>query len=861
MIGSTGKGAFHTGLEARLATEPAVLVLRPEPSETLEVAIDRARPNSVLVSADPASGFDLAELHRLARTFPELVVVNLEPESLELLVDCPDLGVSALLQAIRALLAPTSTPQRPEARILAFTRPPEAAASDGAAGAHDAHLRLLVGWVAATLAARLVAATTGLSPGETAVAGWGLSRQRALALLCPEGEPSGPAEAERWRAAARARLDAFEAAALMRETRLPLVAVEHAFALGPEETLALRIVLAGELDSRIARVMGFLNDDMTMRRPTLAVLGDLVFGDGAAVRQCRELLDGHGNLARYGLLALAPADWATANPLAEQPVVLPADLLELLFAGDPPKVPMDQGITIHAIDREAAGSRVAADALDQGLAAVLAEPSAARPIMQLEDGAATRRRLLDALSRQEVACVELDLSGLTGAALAGVGPRAKAAARVARRHRAALLLLPPSSTGPGESVRLVQDLALLLHDLVRLLIIDSPLTWHLAAADRLPACWLVERRLPTTAERCSAWRSVAAAAHGITLEPDAADALGAVLRFERPDIEATLRLAAGSRHATGEAVAAAAPLSTADLQQASRRIAAARAPSMVQPIEPTYRWHDIALPDEVMRQLREIPTHVRHAGTVLEEWGFERRVPYGQGVAALFAGVSGTGKTMAAQIVAAELGVLLFHVDLAQTVSKYIGETEKQLDRVFREAETASACILFDECESIFAKRTEVKDAHDRYANLESAFLLQRLESFRGLAILTTNLKQNLDTAFIRRLRFVVDFPTPDATRRERIWRQAFPEAAGLAADVDVTFLARRFELTGGHIQTVAMRAAFLAAAAGERIAMRHVVEAARAELVKLGMLQAEQRLARYAEGFSTGKPAPEVAA
>ena len=235
--------------------------------------------------------------------------------------------------------------------------------------------------------------------------------------------------------------------------------------------------------------------------------------------------------------------------------------------------------------------------------------------------------------------------------------------------------------------------------------------------------------------------------------------------------------------------------------------------------------------------------HVRYSGEVLDDWGYRARMPYGHGVAALFSGPSGTGKTMAAQIIARELGVELFQVDLANTVSKYIGETEKNLDVVFNAAERAGAVLAFEEADALFGKRTEVRDAHDRYANLEVAYLLQRIEAYGGVTVLTSNLRQNLDSAFIRRFRFIVEFPVPDVADREAIWHRVFPPQAPIAEDVNFELLARQLNLTGGHIQQISIRAAF-AAASGERVIdMRHVVEATREELRKLGMVHAEKSL------------------
>jgi SpoVK/Ycf46/Vps4 family AAA+-type ATPase len=212
----------------------------------------------------------------------------------------------------------------------------------------------------------------------------------------------------------------------------------------------------------------------------------------------------------------------------------------------------------------------------------------------------------------------------------------------------------------------------------------------------------------------------------------------------------------------------------------------------------------------------------------------------------LFAGPPGTGKTMAAEVIAADLRQDLYRIDLSSIVSKYIGETEKNLEGVFRSAEAGAAVLVFDEADALFGKRSEVRDAHDRFANVETAYLLQRLEAFTGIAILTTNLRGNIDDAFTRRLDFVVEFPMPEEAERRLIWRRAFPPAAPLADDVDLPFLARKFRISGGHIRNIALTAAYLAAADALPIGMRHLVRATRREHQKIGRLVGEADLERY---------------
>jgi hypothetical protein len=268
------------------------------------------------------------------------------------------------------------------------------------------------------------------------------------------------------------------------------------------------------------------------------------------------------------------------------------------------------------------------------------------------------------------------------------------------------------------------------------------------------------------------------------------------------------------------------------LWDACRRQARGDLDELTERIEPRAGWPDLVLPAAQLTLLREIAAHVRHRLTVFDDWGFGARTTRGSGVAALFAGPSGTGKTYAAEVLAAELRLDLHRVDLSQVVSKYIGETEKNLRRIFDAAEAGGAVLLFDEADALFGKRSEVKDSHDRYANIEVSYLLQRMETYRGLAILTTNLKSALDSAFLRRLRFVVQFPFPDAVGRAEIWRRIFPST--LPTDgLDLATLAR-LSVSGGTIRNVALAAAFLAVDAGEPVRMTHVRAAARTEYAKL---------------------------
>jgi ATPase family associated with various cellular activities (AAA) len=263
-----------------------------------------------------------------------------------------------------------------------------------------------------------------------------------------------------------------------------------------------------------------------------------------------------------------------------------------------------------------------------------------------------------------------------------------------------------------------------------------------------------------------------------------------------------------------------------------RRQARLRLGDLARRIEPRATWEDLILPCAQKDLLRELCAHVRHRAHVYETWGFADRSARGLGLSALFSGASGTGKTTAAEVIASETRMDLYRVDLSGVVSKYIGETERNLRRVFDAAEASGAILLFDEADALFGKRSEVKDSHDRYANIEVSYLLQRMETYPGLAILTTNLKAILDPAFFRRLRFVVEFPFPDASMREDIWRGIFPrqtETRGL----DFVKLAR-LNVAGGNIRNIALNAAFLASAERDAVQMKHLLAAARTEYRKI---------------------------
>lgn len=325
---------------------------------------------------------------------------------------------------------------------------------------------------------------------------------------------------------------------------------------------------------------------------------------------------------------------------------------------------------------------------------------------------------------------------------------------------------------------------------------------------------------PDAPAQCQLWREALGAARATAVPNTDFNARVSHYRLS------ARRIAALAGQATGDL----AELPVSQLRNACRSHTTAMG-ALAQPIEAHASWHDLVLPEAQHHSLRQIETQVRHRLTVHHGWGFAGRGSRGLGIATLFWGDSGTGKTMAAEVLANSLDLALFRIDLSAVVSKYIGETEKNLRQVFDAAEESGAILLFDEADALFGKRSEVKDSHDRYANIEVSYLLQRMEAYRGLAILTTNNKTALDTAFARRLRFVVHFPFPDERQREALWRSVFPPATPLGS-LDFAKLAR-LAVPGGSIRNIALAAAFLAAEAGASVGMAHLLHAAHAEAAK----------------------------
>jgi len=633
----------------------------------------------------------------------------------------------------------------------------------------------------------------------------------------------------------------------------------RAFTLAPFDVNALVVALAPKLDLRYERLYAFLQDDVTRRRPTIDLVLTLLCDSARDRADRRTHFSADAPLMRHRLLHVGIDGSPTTTSLLAEPLELDDQIVDFLLGHD-------------VLDRRLANA-CRLEPVSGGFD--IARPSA------LED--LTWRILRDTMRSAYLAGESLRLL-FHGAD--GTG-KLTAARALARAVSASLMVVDVEriTTEPNaealfaialragwfqRAVTVVRDAALLTAEMRAMLDAHTGIVVLCATEPRALASGsgdavVIAFGVPTSRHRSALW-SDALGSNGVRTSRAAIEAAASRFRLTPRQIwsaaahavrtERWRAAAARAGHAADDELAAIAPARELSLAE-DELFAAARAQcgieleTLAARVTPRHRWADLVLPDDTLQQLHEICERVAQRETVVESWGFGHRLARGGGVNALFSGPSGTGKTMAAEVMAGTLGVDLFRVDLAGVVSKYIGETEKNLDRVFTAAERANGIVFFDEADALFGKRSEVHDSHDRYANIEISYLLQKMEQFDGIAILATNLRGNLDDAFVRRLAFSVHFPFPDAPHRERIWRGIWPPDAPVDPDIDGALLARQFVLSGGHIKNIAVAAAFLAAERGGRIELRDIVHAARREYQKLGKALTDAELGSLGGGAS----------
>jgi SpoVK/Ycf46/Vps4 family AAA+-type ATPase len=367
--------------------------------------------------------------------------------------------------------------------------------------------------------------------------------------------------------------------------------------------------------------------------------------------------------------------------------------------------------------------------------------------------------------------------------------------------------------------------------------ISADALWMPADTDNGCRWYAFEFKLPGYLERRRIW--TAALKNGTITEADIGDLSGR-FKFTGNRIKNIVLYARQSLNGK--------ELTIQDIYDACRIQSNQRMSIYARKVTPHYVWKDIVLPEDKLRQLKEICSYIKHKHIVYFAWGFDKKLALGKGLNILFSGPSGTGKTMAADVIANEFNLDMYKIDLSSIVSKYIGETEKNLERIFNETSSGNMILFFDEADALFGKRSEVRDAHDRYANIEINYLLQKMEEHDGIVILATNLSKNIDEAFLRRMHFTIEFPFPDEKQRELIWRKIFPDGAPLSGDIDYRFLSEKLKFAGGNIRNIALTGAFLAAEESSDIDMRHIILAVKREMQKMGKLCVKGDFGRYYE-------------
>jgi hypothetical protein len=628
---------------------------------------------------------------------------------------------------------------------------------------------------------------------------------------------------------------------------LRLATLADRFDLDRLEQDILLIALAPELDRKYEKVYAYLRDDLTKRSPTVDLTLRVTCRTEAGRLRSRRLFSKRASLRSNRLVQLSSSE---GGSLLSRTLTVDGRIVDFLLGGD------QVDVRIAAVT-EVISPRMGMDGLLLDTP-VLTEVEWLNARLQQEGARSmtgwfagpddrAKEDAIEALYHEsKIPIVRAD----TGTYSVEDEETIELLIREARLREAVLHLTyrRANTVGPntdGQKMRRPKNEGLDLRKLVQtldrfegsvFLSTDDPPTAELQREIRRHKLAVIDFPRPSYELRCQLWAELA----------------GQYDDVDPSDLASKFRL---TRDRMMDAVSAAedgdGAVTAESLYAACRAQSREALDSLAKRVEPTYDWDDIVLPDDAFEHLREVATHIRHRGTVTSEWGFGEKFSLGNGLNVLFTGSSGTGKTMAAEIIANDAELDLYKIDLATVVSKYIGETEENLGRIFDEAANSDAILFFDEADALFGKRTEVGDSHDRYANIEVNYLLQRVEEHDGTVILTTNFKQNIDNAFKRRIHVSVDFPQPDEESREAIWRGIFPEETPIE-ELNYEFLAG-FELTGGNIKNAALTAAYLAADDGIEVGMYHVVRATRRELQKTGKLLNPDQFSQY-QDVSHGK-------
>ncbi|MBE2222687.1 MAG: ATP-binding protein [Anaerolineae bacterium] len=617
----------------------------------------------------------------------------------------------------------------------------------------------------------------------------------------------------------------------------PLAWLSRTCHLTPFDCDVLLLALAPEIDRRYERIYAFLQDHVARKRPSVDLALNLLCADALMRLEQRQRFAPDAPLRQHGLIHLLPErDSEQPSLLAHTLKVDP--LVVQLLLGQPQ---LDERLALwadYATPLPQAAPLTLPAETAQRLRAVTESAQANQTACCLHfygpPGTNKHQTAVWLAAHLQTPLLEINLQRLRQSGSDWREPL-RIALRQQHFQRCLLLLSPVDAVTATEFSLDAADLMALIAEAQGVLILAGSQPF-LPQGEQPLTIIPVPFAVPTTEMRRHLWHTHLQT-YGLAADETTCADLAVRFRLTSPQIETAVRTARTQAdwQQLGEENGLETAVTPHQLFAAARHQCGHDLAALAQKITPLYTWADIVLPEETKTQLHEICRRVACRYQVLHQWGFDSKLSLGKGTNALFSGPSGTGKTMAAEIVARELGLDLYKIDLSGVVSKYIGETEKNLDRIFRAAENANAILFFDEADALFGKRSEVRDSHDRYANIEISYLLQKMEEYPGLTILATNLRQNLDDAFVRRLAFMVHFPFPDESSRQQIWQGVWPQQTPLHTEVDLDLCARRFKLSGGSIKNMALAAAFLAADEDAPVSMTHLYQAARREYQKMG--------------------------
>jgi SpoVK/Ycf46/Vps4 family AAA+-type ATPase len=620
---------------------------------------------------------------------------------------------------------------------------------------------------------------------------------------------------------------------LQRGIELRLCTLQQTFGLNQFEIDALLVGFAIEVDLRYERLYAYLQDDVTKKRPSVDLVLSLLTPSMEAKFAARSCFADSAPLFRHHLLEQIEDSSQPHQPLLAKYLKVDARIVQYLLGSDEP----DARIEPYATLRDPQVPRdllLVDDDSRRSIETFIQNSSRADEVIIYLQGpyGVGKRSTVEAVCRERrLRLLIIDLERLTADGEASYARALRLLQREAKLQSAALYWRNFDSVLVEEKKGFLKIFLGALADRPALTFLAGERLWEPVDELRGAPFARVELRRPTFPERSRIW---SAALNGN--EPSNADldvaALATKFKFTGGQIRDVAATAENLMRLRG---AGRGGITTHEIYEACRLHSNQKLSTLARKIAPKYTWDDIVLPADHLEQLREICNHVKYRDRVYGAWGFDRKLSLGKGLSVLFAGPSGTGKTMAAEIIAGELGLDLYKIDLSTVVSKYIGETEKNLSRIFIEAETSNSILFFDEADALFGKRSEVKDSHDRYANIEIGYLLQRMEEYEGVVILATNFRKNMDDAFVRRLQFTVEFPFPNEKDRRRIWQGIWPADTPRDSALDLDFVAQRFELTGGNIRNIALAAAFLAADNSGRVDMTHLLRAIKREYQKMG--------------------------